>query len=78
MDVPEIISVRSVAQSRLFHIEELDLMFSNGEQRTYERLAGGRRSAVIVVALNEQDELMLIKEYAAGFHELTPKLLYVL
>ena len=70
MDVPEIISVRSIAQSRLFHIEELDLMFSNGEQRTYERLAGGRRSAVIVVALNEQDELMLIKEYAAGFHEI--------
>ena len=70
MDVPEIISVRSIAESRLFRIEELDLMFSNGEQRTYERLAGGRRSAVIVVALNDQDELLLIKEYAAGFHEI--------
>ena len=60
MDVPEIISVRSIAESRLFRIEELDLMFSNGEQRTYERLAGGRRSAGIVVALNDQDELLLI------------------
>lgn len=69
MGVPELTAVRTVARTRFFRIEELDLRFSTGEQRTYERLAGGGRSAVIVVAVNEQDELMLIREYAAGFHE---------
>jgi ADP-ribose diphosphatase len=67
--VPELIAVRTVARSRFFRIEELDLRFGSGEERTYERLAGGGRSAVIVVAVNDQDELLLIREYAAGFHE---------
>lgn len=69
MGVPELTAVRTVARTRFFRIEEMDLRFSSGEERTYERLAGGGRSAVIVVAVNPQDELMLIREYAAGFHE---------
>lgn len=70
MGVPELTAVRTVAQTRFFRIEEMDLRFSTGEQRTYERLAGGGRSAVIVVAVNAQNELLLIREYAAGFHEM--------
>ena len=41
MGVPELTAVRTVARTRFFRIEELDLRFSTGEQRTYERLAGG-------------------------------------
>tara|TARA_A100001037_G_C15056445_1_gene592581 strand:- start:104 stop:661 length:558 start_codon:yes stop_codon:yes gene_type:complete len=70
MRLPEILSLQRVTQSRYFSIEELQLRFSNGEQRKYERLAAGKRSAVIVVAINDQNELMLIREYAAGFHEI--------
>lgn len=70
MPLPEILDTRDVARSRFFRIEELDLEFATGERRTYERLAAGRREAVIVVAVNANDELMLIREYAAGFHEL--------
>ena len=51
-------------------IEELDLEFATGEQRTYERLPGSGTPAVMVVAVNERDELLLIREYAAGFHEI--------
>ena len=69
MGVPELTAVRTVARTRFFRIEEMDLRFSSGEERTYERLAGGGRSAVIVVAVNAAHELMLIREYAAGFHE---------
>lgn len=69
MGVPELTAVRTVARTRFFRIEEMDLRFSSGEERTYERLAGGGRSAVIVVAVNAANELLLIREYAAGFHE---------
>ena len=68
-DLPEILQARTVGESRLFQIEELKLRFSNGVERTYERLPKRGRPAVIVVAVNEQDELLLIREYAAGFHE---------
>ena len=70
MGVPSIKAVRTIARSRFFRIEELDLEFSNGEARTYERLPGSGRAAVMVVPINEADELLLIREYAAGFHEL--------
>ncbi|MDP6377960.1 MAG: ADP compounds hydrolase NudE [Pseudomonadales bacterium] len=68
--VPKILGARTIAESRYFAIEELDLEFSNGERRTYERLPARGYPAVIVVAVNEQRELMLIREYAAGFHEI--------
>jgi ADP-ribose diphosphatase len=68
--VPEIKAVRQVVRSRFFRIEERDLRFGNGVERTYERLAGGGRPAVMVVAVNGNGELVLIREYCAGFHEM--------
>lgn len=70
MAVPEIKAVRTLAATRLFRIEELDLRFSNGVERTYERLPGVGTPAVMVVPVNERDELLLIREYCAGFHEM--------
>lgn len=70
MGVPEIKAVRTIARSRFFRIEELDLRFGNGVERTYERLPGSGRAAVMVVAINETNEMLLIREYAAGFHEM--------
>ena len=67
--VPELMAVRTVARTRFFRIEQMDLAFASGERRTYERLAGGGRSAVIVVALDADGDLLLIREYAAGFNE---------
>ena len=67
--LPEILERKVVGKSRLFTIEELKLRFSNGVERVYERLPVRGHPAVIVVAVNENDELLLIREYAAGFHE---------
>jgi ADP-ribose diphosphatase len=67
--VPEIKAVRTVARTRFFRIEELDLRFANGVERTYERLPGVGRAAVIVVPVTAQNEFLLIREYCAGFHE---------
>ncbi|NJN52338.1 MAG: ADP compounds hydrolase NudE [Gammaproteobacteria bacterium] len=69
MRVPEILRTTMLAETRLFKIEELHLRFSNGVERIYERLPAVGKPAVMVVAVNEADEVMLIREYAAGFHE---------
>ncbi|BAZ93182.1 ADP compounds hydrolase NudE [Thiohalobacter sp. COW1] len=63
---PEILNVRSVARSRLFEIEALDLRFGNGEQRTFERLQAAASGAVLIVPLIDADSFWLIREYAAG------------
>ena len=66
--LPRVIARKELARSRLFSIESLELEFSNGSQRTYERLPARGREAIIVVAIDTNNELQLIKEYAAGFH----------
>ena len=70
MPLPLIRKIQTIAQSRFFTIEALHLSFSNGVERVYERLPAVGRPGVIVVAINDNDELLLIREYAAGFHEI--------
>ncbi|MGR3806514.1 ADP compounds hydrolase NudE [Pasteurella testudinis] len=62
---PQILSVATTAKSRIFEIQAVDLQFSNGERRTYERFKPSSRCAVMVVAIH-QDKLLLISEYAVG------------
>jgi ADP-ribose diphosphatase len=52
----------------LFKVEKLDLEFSNGQKRTYERLSSRGLGAVIVVAMLDDDTALLVSEYAAGLH----------
>ncbi|MEZ8635771.1 ADP compounds hydrolase NudE [Vibrio cyclitrophicus] len=63
---PEILAQQTVAQSKLFSIESLDLRFSNGEERTYERMKPSGRNAVMMVPITEQGDVLLVREYAAG------------
>ena len=48
--------------------ETLDLEFSNGERRRYERLKSGGHGSVIIAAMPDPDTVLLIREYAAGTH----------
>lgn len=63
---PQILSAEVVAQSRLFKIESLDLRFSNGVERTYERMKPSGRNAVLIVPITDGGDLLLIREYSAG------------
>lgn len=66
---PKILSQTTLAKSRLFHIEALDIEFSNGQQRSYERLKRGNAGgAVLVVPMVDANTVLLIREYAAGIH----------
>ena len=55
-------------EAALYRTERLDLEFSNGERRLYERLHGRGHGAVIVVPMADADTVLLVREYAAGFH----------
>ncbi len=63
---PEILSTSVVAKSRLFAIESLELRFSNGEERTYERMKPSNRGSVMSVPVTADGDLLLIREYSAG------------
>ncbi|TBU89287.1 ADP compounds hydrolase NudE [Stutzerimonas kirkiae] len=65
---PTVLAREIVASSRLFRVEELQLRFSNGVERTYERLAsrGSGYGAVMIVALDEQGRALLVEEYCGG------------
>ena len=51
-----------------YRMERLDLEFSNGERRLYERLHGRGHGAVAVVPMLDADTVLLVREYAAGVH----------
>ncbi len=62
---PKILNVQDVAQSKLFSIQSVDLEFSNGEKRVYERMRPAKREAVLIIPIID-DHLILIREYAVG------------
>lgn len=66
---PRILAQDIVAQSRLFKIEQVQLQFSNGEERLFERMRGSGRGAVMVVACPDPEHFYLIREYCAGTHD---------
>ncbi|WP_430457560.1 ADP compounds hydrolase NudE [Rheinheimera sp.] len=66
---PRILAQDIVAQSRLFKIEQVQLQFSNGEERLFERMRGSGRGAVMVVACPDPQHFYLIREYCAGTHD---------
>ncbi len=62
---PTIHKITTVAKSRLFTVEALDLEFSNGAKTQYERIASRGPGAVLIIPILD-DEILLIREYAAG------------
>ncbi len=63
---PQILETQTIVKTRLFHVEQLDLKFSNGIVVQYERLRGSERGAVLIVPMLDTDTVLLIREYAAG------------
>lgn len=65
-ELPKILTRREAKDSRLFKVEAVELQFSNGEQREYEYLLAGEHAAVIIVAITDSDEAVLVQEYGIG------------
>jgi len=51
-----------------YRLERLDLEFSNGERRRFERMVARGHGAVVVVPMLDPETVLLVREYAAGVH----------
>lgn len=65
---PKILNRKIVAESRLFKVESMDIEFSNGATRQYERLlrGSGSNGAVLIVPMLDNETVLLIREYSGG------------
>jgi len=66
--LPIIHGTRMLNEGGRFPVEQIELEFANGTRRTFERVRGSGRGAVVVVPLLDADTVLLIREYAAGLH----------
>ncbi|TKB45476.1 ADP compounds hydrolase NudE [Thalassotalea mangrovi] len=66
--LPEIVARKEVARSRLIAVEQVDLKFSNGAERCFEKIKGSGQGAVMVIPMLDDNTLLLIREYCAGTH----------
>ncbi len=63
---PRILQRKTHSQSRLFTIEQVDLEFSNGEQRQYERIIAPGAGAVLIIPVLDDEHVIMIREYSVG------------
>ncbi|BFI96916.1 MAG: ADP compounds hydrolase NudE [Rhodanobacter sp.] len=63
---PIIHATRAVDDCRFLRFEQVDLEFSNGERRTYERMKPGGLGAVIIVPMLDAETVLLVREYGVG------------
>lgn len=68
-ETPKILQRETVAQSRLFRVEQLDLRFSNGVERRYEKLCSGGPGAVLMVPMLDPNTVLMVREYAGGLED---------
>ncbi|MCI1710520.1 MAG: ADP compounds hydrolase NudE [Chiayiivirga sp.] len=66
--LPTILATHDLDFGGRFHVEQLDLEFSNGERRKYERMKSRGRGAVIVAPMLDADTIVLVREYVCGLH----------
>ena len=66
---PKISNNSIVAKSHLFTVESMDVSFSNGVTRKYERLIPGGSGAVMMVPIDKDNNILMIREYGAGIED---------
>jgi ADP-ribose diphosphatase len=63
---PQIVQRRTVARSRLFQIDAVELMFGNGARREFEQLVAGGDGGVVVIPVTDEGRVVLVEEFALG------------
>jgi len=63
---PTIVARRKIASGRIFRIEETDLLYSNGVERTHEFAVARAERAVLIVPMLNEETILLIREYSVG------------
>ena len=64
--MPELLNSKVVAKTNIFEVERMEIRFSSGEVRTYERLKSGPMPGVMVVPMLDSKTIVMIREYFGG------------
>jgi ADP-ribose diphosphatase len=64
--LPKLIGKKTLAETRVFTIEQLQLQFGNGIEVEYERIYTPPPGAVLIVPQLDHETIVLIREYCAG------------
>ena len=64
--MPKLTNIHTVAQSRIFNLESMDVEFSNGATRVYERLMSRGNGAVLVIPMIDDETVLMIYEFSGG------------
>jgi ADP-ribose diphosphatase len=67
--LPETIETKLIIKTQLFEIEALQVRFSNGVERTLERLRDNWPATVLIVPFSDAENILLIREYSAGTNQ---------
>jgi len=62
----KITSVRTVAKTRIFTVEEVECEYPNGAKPCFERVIGRAKEAVLVIPMLDAETILLIREYAVA------------
>ncbi|MBW5290346.1 MAG: ADP compounds hydrolase NudE [Candidatus Ruthia sp. Asou_11_S2] len=63
---PTVLNIKTIATTRFFNIEEMDIEFSNGSKRVYERLKPPGNGAILVIPMLDTETVLMIYEYSGG------------
>ncbi|WP_428088131.1 ADP compounds hydrolase NudE [Candidatus Thioglobus sp.] len=63
---PILSNITDIATTQFFNIQSMDVEFSNGEKRQYERLKPPGNGAVLVVPMLDDKTVLMIYEYSGG------------
>ncbi len=63
---PILSSIQNIATTRFFNVQSMDVEFSNGEKRQYERLKPSGNGAVLVIPMLDDETVLMIYEYSGG------------
>ena len=63
---PILSNIQNIATTKFFNIQSMDVAFSNGEKRQYERLKPEGNGAVLVIPMLDDDTVLMIYEYSGG------------
>ena len=66
--LPTILESHELDFGGRFHVEQLELEFSNGARRKYERMKSRGRGAVNVAPKFDDDTILQVRENACGLH----------
>ncbi len=63
---PKVSNIKNIARTKFFNIQSMDIEFSNGERRQYERLKSPEEGAVLVIPMLDDETVLMIYEYSGG------------